>query len=99
MFPLDGQLEFTLAQLYYGDDKASEAYTHLEAAVAKGHLDKPGQTRVFLAYVAYEMKRFEDAAKWADAAAGEADVKKEDITRLQRAINDAIKERAAAKTS
>ena len=99
IFPKDGQLEFSLAQLYHAQDKPAEAYAHLEMAVAKGNLDKPGQTCVFLAYLAYELRRFDDAAKWAGAAAGKTDVKNEDLARLTRAIKDAITERDARKTS
>ena len=65
----------------------------------KGHLDKLGQTRLFFAYVAYEMKHFDDAAKWADSVAAGSDVKSEDVGRLQRAIKDAISECAADKIS
>ena len=93
--PSDGQVEFTLAQLYYSQEKTAEAYASLESAVAKGHLDKPGQTRVFLATVAYELKRFAAAAKWAREAANQPDVKKEDLARLNRAINDAGNDRTA----
>ena len=93
VLPADGQIEFSLAQLYYSQEKTEEAYAHLESAVAKGNLDKPGQTRVFLATVAYELKRFDAAAKWARDAADQPDVKKEDLARINRAITDAGNER------
>jgi hypothetical protein len=93
VFPTDGQLEFSLGQLYFAQDQADEAYEHLKAAAAKGNLDKPGQAYVFLAYVAYQLRRFDDAAKWAAAAADKPDVKKEDLARLNRAINNAVKDR------
>ena len=99
ILPEDGQLEFSLAQFYHAHDQPAEAYARLEMAVAKGNLDKPGQTCVFLAYVAYELKRFDDAAKWVGAAFGRTDVKKEDLARITRAIKDAITERDVFKTS
>ena len=93
VFPKDGQLEFSLGQLYYAQDQTTDAYEHLKAAATKGNLDKPGQAYVFLAYVAYELRRFDDAAKWAAGAADKPDVKKEDLARLNRAIKDAVKDR------
>ena len=99
ILPEDGQIEFSLAQFYHAHDQPAEAYARLEIAVAKGNLDKPGQTCVFLAYVAYELKRFDDAAKWAVVAAGKPDVKEEDLARLTRAIKAAITKRDVFKTS
>lgn len=97
VFPEDGQLEFVLAQLLYAQNEPEKACSHLESAVAKGHLEKPAQVYLFLAYVGYELKRFDQASRWAKAAEDQPDVKKEDLARLSRAINDAIKERNAAK--
>lgn len=90
--PADGQLEFTLAQLHYTAGRLADARKHLELAVKKGHLDKPGQTRLFLAYTAYELKDFPAAAEAAKAAAAHDDVKKDDLARLTQAIADATKE-------
>ncbi|MFA6959804.1 MAG: hypothetical protein WC205_03520 [Opitutaceae bacterium] len=90
-FPSDGQLEFRLAQLLYARNRATDALRHLELAVKKGRLDTPGQTHLFLAYIAYELKAYEDAARWARAAADFADVKKDDLARLNLAIADATK--------
>jgi Flp pilus assembly protein TadD len=99
LFPTEGQLEFNYAQLRYSQEKTAEAYAHLETAIAKGNLDKPGPAFVFIAFVAFELKRFEDAARWADAATDKPDVKKDDLARLKRAIKEAIREREALKTS
>ena len=99
IFPKDGQLEFSLAQLYHAQNKPAEAYAHLEMAVAKGNLDQLGSTYFFLGCVAYELKRFNDAAKWIECAVGKSDVKEEDLAHLTRAIKDAVTERDTFKKS
>jgi Tfp pilus assembly protein PilF len=93
--PKDGQCEFGLAQFHYGQGRADEAYRHLEAAAAKGGLDQPGQAKLFTAYVACELQRYDDAARWLEIAARHDDVKKDDLARLDRAVRDALRERAA----
>lgn len=87
--PSDGQLEFALAQLHYAAGRLPETRDRLERAVAKGSLEKPGQARLFLAYVAYEQKDTEAAARWVKDAAAFDDVKKEDLARLSKAIDEA----------
>lgn len=92
--PEEGQLEFTLAQLHYAGTRIKEARNHLKLAIKKGRLDKPGQARLFLAYVSYELQDHKDALRWARDAAKFDDVKKEDLTRLTQAINEALRVRA-----
>ncbi|MFA6289783.1 MAG: hypothetical protein WC661_20570 [Opitutaceae bacterium] len=93
--PQDGQLEFGLGQLHYALGRGDVAYRHLEAAAAKGGLEKPGQSDLFAAYVAFELQRYEDAARWIEAAGRHADVKKDALVRLERALGDSLRERAA----
>ncbi len=92
--PADGQLEFTLAQLHYTAGRLVAARRHLELAVKKGALEKPGQARLFLAYTAYELKDYPAAARTAREAAAYDDVKKDDLARLTQAIADATKEKS-----
>ncbi|CAM2858674.1 hypothetical protein [Rariglobus hedericola] len=94
--PEDGQLEFSLAQLLYGRTRVADARRHLGFAVKKGHLDKPGQTRLFLAYTAFELQDYADAAAKAGEAANFDDVKKDDLVRLKKAIDDALRTRVSA---
>lgn len=98
-FPEEGQLEFTLGQMHYGAGRLPDAYTHLERAVTKGNLKKPGATYLFLGFAAYELQKYEDASKWASLALKQPDVKVEDANRLSKAANEALKEREALKTS
>ncbi|EIP98600.1 hypothetical protein OpiT1DRAFT_03060 [Opitutaceae bacterium TAV1] len=94
MFPRDAQLEFSLAQLHYSLGQIGEARTRLEAALGKDGLEKPGQARLFLAYIDYELQRFEEAEKWAGEAAAHPDAKPEDVRRLTRAVRDALAARS-----
>ncbi len=93
--PQDGQCEVALAQLHYNLGRAEIAYRHLEAAAKKSGVDKPGQAQLFAAYVACELHRYEDAARWIESAARHDDAKKDDLARLDRAVRDALRERAA----
>lgn len=94
-FPRDGQLEFALAQLHHAQGRSEAAYRHLANAAAKGGLAKPGQSALFTAYLACELQRYDDAARWLETAARHDDVKKEEIVRLDRVVRDALRERAA----
>ena len=93
-FPKDGQLEYLIAQNYYNLDKYPEALRHLQNSVAKGGGHKPHQTYLFLAFIAFDLKKFDialDAAKRAMALPEGA----KEGQRMKQAIDDAIKEREA----
>ncbi|MCX6936499.1 MAG: hypothetical protein NTU80_01160 [Verrucomicrobia bacterium] len=92
-FPNDGALEFSFAQLLYGSEKVAQAYTRAEAALAKG-LEKPGQAKVYLAYLAYELQRYDDAKKWVDAARAQGDVPAKTLDSLSTAIAEAVRARS-----
>ena len=89
-FPREGQLEFALAQILYTEGRPEDALPRLENAVAKGNLDKPGQVRLFLGYVAYELKHYEAALRWSTDATAFADVKKDDLAKLTLAARAAL---------
>jgi len=99
LFPTEGQLDLSIAQLHYGAGRSPEALVYLERAVTKGNLKKPGAAYLFLAFTAYELQKYEDAAKWADAAGQQADTKPEDAKRLKRAAQEALKDRQNLKNS
>lgn len=89
--PAEGQLEFSAAQLCYAAGRLADARRHLELAVRKGRLDKPGQARLFLAYVAYEQKDYAAASAAVREARGFDDAKPADIARLEQAVSEAAK--------
>jgi hypothetical protein len=87
--PDDGEIEYSLARLYYAADNPAETLAHLRAAVDRGNLATPGQTWFFLAYVAYELQFHDEAARSAETAATHPDVSQDDLARLTQAIRDA----------
>jgi len=96
-FPADGSLEFGLAQALYGAGRTETAYERARSALAKG-LENAGPAKVYLAYLAFELQRHEEAARWvADARqGGEASA---NLDSLDRAIADALAAREALRKS
>ena len=94
-FPADAALEFSLAQLHYNTGNTPEAYARGRSALAKG-LEKPGPSRVWLAYLADELQRYEEARAWLDAARASGDVPAATLAPLAAAIADALRNRQDA---
>jgi tetratricopeptide (TPR) repeat protein len=95
-FPKSGQIELMIAQAYHALEKPDEAFPHAQAAVAKGDLAKPSQAYIFLAYVAYELKKYDVAMEAAKKAAEYPEGAK-DGQNMVRAIEDILKDREAKK--
>jgi predicted Zn-dependent protease len=98
-FPEDGALEFSLARLLHEAGKTEEAYSRGRSALAKPGLDKPGQTRLYLAFLAYELQRYDEAARWIAEARAGGDVPAASIDPLDRAVTEAIAQREALQKS
>lgn len=92
-FPEVGSLEFKIANIYYGLDKLPEAYDHGKKALAKGGLDNVGSAQMFVAYMGFELKKYDEALPFAKEA---KDAGANNAARLYEAIENAIKERQAA---
>lgn len=92
-FPKNGELDFKVAQVYYGMNNLDEAFKYSEIAMEKGGLAKPLQTYEFIAYLAYEQLKYDQAKIAIEKAialkGGKAD---HQMTVLKSAIDDAIKE-------
>lgn len=97
LYPKAGSLDLQIAQLYYGMDKSDDAYKYAKLATSKD-LEKPWQAQIFLAYVAYEQKKLDEALEALNAASQRPEGKK-DADRLRTAVEDAIREREALKKS
>jgi tetratricopeptide (TPR) repeat protein len=98
VFPKSGQLEFMIGQAYHGLEKAEEAMIHLQAAVTKGNLTKPHQVYMYLAYIAFELKKFDIALDSAKKAAALPEGEKDSQTKAMiKAIEDTIADREAKK--
>lgn len=93
-FPQSGQLEYLISQGYYNMEKFADALPHLEAAVRKGGGNRPHQTDLFLAFIAYELKKFDIALAAAERAIATPEGKVEG-QRMKQAIEDILREREA----
>lgn len=99
-FPTMGQFEYMIAQGYQAMDKAADALPHLQAAIAKGNLTKPHQTYMFLAYVAFELKKFDIALEAAQKAAALPEGAEDPQTKtMLKSIEETIKDREAKKSN
>lgn len=90
----NGQLEYLIAQNYYTMEKLEDALPHLQTSVKKGGGNKPHSTYLFLAFIAYELKKFDIALDAANRAIATPEGKAEG-QRMKQAIEDLIKEREA----
>jgi Tfp pilus assembly protein PilF len=98
-FPAQADLEFSLAQSLYAAGKIQDAYGRARSAVAKPGLSKPGQTKLYLAFLAYELQQMDEAQTWVDQARASGDVPAASLDPLARAVSEAIKAREALKNS
>jgi tetratricopeptide (TPR) repeat protein len=97
-FPTSGQMEFMIAQQYHSLEQPEAALPHAQAAVAKGNLTKPHQSYMFLAYIAFELKKFDIALTAAKKAAEFPEGAKDPQTQnMIKAIEETIKDREAKK--
>jgi hypothetical protein len=96
-FPADAALEFSLAQFYYNIGKVDEAYDRGRSARAQSTIEKPGQVSVYLAYLAYELQRYEEAGRWIEEARTHSEVTASSVDPLAKAIKEALHEREALK--
>ncbi|GAB5559327.1 MAG: hypothetical protein SynsKO_09740 [Synoicihabitans sp.] len=92
-FPTEGELDFRIANLYYILDKMEDAYKSGKVALRKGNLSNRASVLMFVAYMGYELKKFEEALPLAEEA---KKLGAERADGLLSAINNAIEERKAA---
>ncbi|MDI1320702.1 MAG: tetratricopeptide repeat protein [bacterium] len=98
-FPKSGQLEYMIGQAYYALGKPEDALPHLKTAVAKGGLTKPHQVYSFMAYMAYELKKFDEALEAAQKSVDTPEGAKDPQAKnLLKGIQDIMKERQAKKS-
>jgi predicted Zn-dependent protease len=93
MNPTEGELEYRISNIYYSLDKMTEAYSHGQTALTKGKLKNAPATQLFVAYLAFELKKYEEALPLAEAA---KDAGADNAERLYDAIKDAVEARQAA---
>lgn len=96
-FPGTGRFDNQIAQIYYSLNRVDDAYKHLNLAISKGNLDKAGAVYYFLAYISFELLKFEEALVAVNKAAEFEENRDSQLPRLKQAIEDAIKERESVK--
>jgi hypothetical protein len=84
--PDDGRINYARARLDYALDQHAAARGELETALARGHLDHPGQAALLLAYLDAEARQFDAAARWLDEAARAPDTPTDDLARLRDSL-------------
>lgn len=96
-FPNSGQVEFMIAQQFQALDQPEQALSHLQSAVKKGDLAKPDKVYLYLAFIGYELKKFDIALEAAKKAA-EFPESAKDAQNMIKAIEDTIQDREARKS-
>ena len=92
-FPGKGEIDFRIANLYYILDKLEDAYKNGGTALRKGNLNDRAAVLMFVAYMGYELRKFEEALPLAQEA---QKLGAERAEGLVNAINASIEERKAA---
>ncbi len=92
-FPTEGELDFRIANFYYILDKMEDAYKSGTTALRKGNLSNRASVLMFVAYMGYELKKFEDALPLAEEA---EKLGAERADELLKAIRNSMEERQAA---
>lgn len=92
VFPQSGQIEYQIAQVYFTIDKYKEAFAHMKACIAKGGTEKPHIGWLFYAYLALDLKEYDEALKGAGEAAKYPEAKAE-AARMEDAIKATLQDR------
>jgi tetratricopeptide (TPR) repeat protein len=86
--PDNPELHHALARAHYAAARPAAALAALERAV-QGKLERPAEAWALLAYLGYELRRFDDAAHWLDTAFRQPHAKLPELHSLRSAIESA----------
>ena len=93
-FPKSGALHFQIAQFYAQIEKTEQAYNAAVKALEIGNLEKPGVVYSYLAYWAFDLRKYDEALVAVNKAYEYPEAKKDpQLSRVKAAIEDSIKER------
>jgi tetratricopeptide (TPR) repeat protein len=92
VFPHSGQIEYQIAQVYFTIDKYKEAFEHMKVCEAKGGTEKPHIGWLFYAYLALDLKEYDEAIKAVAEAAKYPEAKTE-AARMEDAIKATLQDR------
>ena len=100
-FPKSGQLYLQVANNYYMLDKVTEAYENAKLSVQKGGLDQPYKAHYFIAFLAFEMRKFDEALVAIDKAIAmmPTDKPEAQYPQLREAINAGIEDQKRIRTA
>ena len=99
VFPKAGQLDFMIAQAYNSLEKPEDCLIYLQSAIAKGGLAKPHQVYGFLAYIGYELKKFDIALDAAQKAVATPEGAKDtQAQNMLKAIKEIMQDREVKKS-
>lgn len=98
IYPDDGQLDYSVGQIYAQAEDLPNAYQYFNLAAQKGHIPSTYNLYINLAYTAFEIDKLDAALAACDAAAKLPEAKgSADLPQLRSAIEDKIKEEQKAK--
>lgn len=88
-----GRFDALIANIYYGMDNTTQAFSFASRALDKGDVDRPEQLATFTAFLGYELKKYEEALAILEKAAPhmKTDKDRNEVARLKKAIVDAIR--------
>jgi len=92
-FPDQGEIDIRIANIYYLLDDLDEAYDAGRDALNKGNLRDRNKALMFVAYMGFELRRYDEVLPVIQEA---LDAGAENAEGLHRAITHAIEERRAA---
>jgi hypothetical protein len=95
VFPADGQFDYLAAQILYDLNKTTDALAAIQSCVAKDGGKQPGQSWLFLSYLAYELQNYELTKQAAENALKYPDVDTVKAGSLRDAADSALQRREA----
>ncbi len=91
-FPEKGVFDQQIGYTYFGQEKLDKAYEYFSIALKKGGFAKPAPIYSFTAYLAYEIKKIDEALVLINEAL-KLDPSMKDALAMRTAIQDSINER------
>ncbi len=98
VFPKTGQLEYQIAQTYFGINDEKSAFEHIKACIAHGGTEKPQVAWLFYAYLGLDLKKYDEALKAAHEAEKYPEAEKE-AKKMADAITAQMQDEANRKSA
>lgn len=93
IFPKSGQIEYQIAQVYFGIDKEKEAFDHMARCMERGGTEKPEVGWMFYAFLANDLGKYDVALKAAAEAAKFPETAKQ-AAQITEAVKATLENRA-----